>query len=198
MDSNPGKLVIISGPSGAGKSTVVKQLLATCTLPLEPRVSATTRAPRPGEREGQDYHFLSREEFARRKAQGEFLECKEVFGRGDWYGTLGSVVTAGLEAGKWVLLEIDVEGAMSVLAQRPDVITIFLHPGGTEELERRLRARGTESEESIRRRLEVAGRELTFKSRYRHEVINRTVPEAVREICEILQSYGASGPCTKN
>ena len=87
---------------------------------------------------------------------------------------------------------------MTVIEQLPDVITIFLHPGGAEELERRLRARGTETEESIRRRLEVANRELTFRERYRHEVINRTVPEAVREICELLQSYGASGPCTTN
>jgi guanylate kinase len=177
---------------------VVKQLLVCCQLPLELSISATTRAPRPGERDGVDYHFLSREEFARRKAAGDFLECKEVFGRGDWYGTLHSAVTAGLQAGKWVLLEIDVEGAMSVLDQRPDVTTIFLHPGGLDELERRLRARGTETEESIRRRLEVASRELTFRQRYRHEVVNRAVPEAVREICEILKSYGASGPCMKN
>jgi guanylate kinase len=139
-----------------------------------------------------DYYFLSREEFARRRAADDFLECAEVFGRGDWYGTLRSVVTAGLAAGKWVLLEIDVEGAMSVVARQPDVITIFLHPGGVDELERRLRARGTESEESIRRRLEVATRELAHKHRYLHEVINRTVPDAVREICEILKSHGVN------
>src|SRR5687767_7450301 len=113
MTKTEGKLAIISGPSGAGKSTVVKQLLATCPLPLELSVSATTRDPRPGEQAGIDYHFLTREEFARRRAAGEFLECKEVFGRGDWYGTLHNVVTAGLAAGKWVILEIDVEGAMS-------------------------------------------------------------------------------------
>jgi guanylate kinase len=198
MAGTAGKLVILSGPSGAGKSTVVKQLLAECPLPLELSVSATTRAPRPGERNGVEYYFLSHEEFARRRDAGEFLECKEVFGRGDWYGTLDSVVTAGLSAGKWVLLEIDVEGAMSVIAERPDVITIFIDPGGTEELERRLRARGTETEESVRRRLEVAQRELTFIDRYRHRVVNQTVPQAVREICDILQSYGASGPCTKS
>ena len=108
--SNAGKLVILSGPSGAGKSTVVRELLATCPLPLELSVSATTRLPRAGERDGVDYHFLSREEFALRRERGEFLECKEVFGRGDWYGTLAAPVTAGLRAGKWVLLEIDVEG----------------------------------------------------------------------------------------
>ena len=198
MSNCEGKLAIISGPSGAGKSTVVKQLLSSCPLPLQLSVSATTRSPRPGERDGVEYHFLSSEEFARRRSNDEFLECKEVFGRGDWYGTLRTAVTAGLSAGKWVLLEIDVEGAMSVLAQRPDVVTIFLHPGGLDELERRLRARGTETEDSIRRRLEVASRELTFRPNYRHEVINRTVSQAVRDICEILQSYGATSPCTKN
>jgi guanylate kinase len=198
MSKYAGKLAIISGPSGAGKSTVVKELMVSCPLPLELSISATTRPPRPGEQDGVDYHFLSREEFARRRLAGEFLECKEVFGRGDWYGTLRAAVTAGLQAGKWVILEIDVEGAMSVLAQNPEVTTIFLHPGGLDELERRLRARGTDSEESIRRRLEVASRELTFRPRYRHEVINRTVPDAVREICGILQSYGASGLCMKN
>lgn len=198
MSTCRGKLAIISGPSGAGKSTVVKQLLTDCPLPLTLSVSATTRSPRPGEKDGVDYYFLSRDDFRRRREAGEFLECKEVFGRGDWYGTLHSVVTAGLAAGKWVLLEIDVEGAMSVLDQCPDAITIFLHPGGIEELERRLRTRGTETEELVCRRLEVARRELTFIKKYRHEVINRAVPDAVREICQILQSYGASGPCTKN
>lgn len=192
------KLAIISGPSGAGKSTVVKRLMETCPLPLELSVSATTRAPRPGERNGTDYFFMTRDEFAGRRERGEFLECKEVFGRGDWYGTLRSVVTAGLAAGKWVLLEIDVEGAMSVLEECRQAITIFLHPGGIDELERRLRTRGTETEESIRRRLEVARRELTFVHRYRHQVVNSAVADAAREICEILQSYGASGPCTKN
>jgi guanylate kinase len=182
------KLVIISGPSGAGKSTVVRQLLATCPLPLVLSVSATTRKARPGERDGVDYHFLSQAEFARRRAAGEFLECKEVFGRGDWYGTLYSEVSAGLLARKWVVLEIDVEGAMAVLEQRPDAITVFLHPGSLDELEKRLRARGTETEESIQRRLEVARRELQFMPRYRFEVVNDTVDAAVERICRALKT----------
>jgi guanylate kinase len=187
--SATGKLVIVSGPSGAGKSTVMRQLLACCSLPLKYSVSATTRAPRPGERDGVDYHFLSREEFARRRAAGDFLECKEVFGRGDWYGTLRSETTSGLAAGKWVILEIDVQGALSVLEQAPDAISIFIHPGSAEELERRLRWRGTEGEESIRWRLEVARREMTFMGRYRHQVINDDKDRTTREICEILKSY---------
>jgi guanylate kinase len=110
-----GGLVVISGPAGVGKSTVVRKLLTDCPLPMVLSVSATTRRPRPGERDGIEYHFLSAEEFQRRRDAHEFLECKEVFGLGHWYGTLQSEVSAGLNAGKWVILEIDVQGAMSVL-----------------------------------------------------------------------------------
>lgn len=184
-----GKLVVISGPSGAGKSTVVRQLLAECGLPLELSVSATTRPPRAGEQDGVDYFFLSKEEFARRREAGEFLEWKEVFGRGDFYGTLRSVATSGLCEGKWVILEIDVEGALSVLQQHPEAITVFLHPGSVTELERRLRQRNTESEQSIERRLEVARREMAVVDRYQYEVINDRVERAVQEICDILKSH---------
>lgn len=184
-----GKLVIISGPSGAGKSTVVRQLLEQCSLPLKLSVSATTRKPRPTERDGEDYHFLSREQFAQRREAGDFLECKEVFGRGDWYGTLRSQTESTLTAGQWMILEIDVQGALSVLEQCPDTITIFIHPGSTVELERRLRSRGTETEESIRRRLEVAQTELASMDRYKHPVVNDEIDRAVQEICQILMSY---------
>ncbi len=184
----PGKLVIISGPSGAGKSTVLKRVLAECSQPLELSISATTRRPRPGETDGVDYHFLSQDDFARRRENDEFLEWKEVFKRGDYYGTLRNTVTAGLAAGKWVVLEIDVEGAMMVLESHPDAITIFLHPGSDEELERRLRYRATESEDSIQRRLEVARREMTCLEKYKYEVVNETVDQAVRDICQILNS----------
>ena len=186
MNQPAGQVVIISGPSGAGKSTVVDRLLAECPLPLVLSVSATTRAPRTGERDGVNYHFLSKDEFDRRRQEGEFLECKEVFGRGDWYGTLKSEVSSGLKQGNWVILEIDVEGTLSALEHHGDAITIFLHPGSTEELERRLRSRGTDSDESIERRLAVAARELTYIDRYAHEVINDDVSRAVSEICEIL------------
>ena len=185
-DATTGKLIAISGPSGAGKSTVVRRLLSECPAPLVLSVSATTRRPRPGEQDGVDYHFLTPEEFERRRLAGEFLECKEVFGCGDWYGTLESEVAAGLAGGKWVVLEIDVEGTLAVLEKRQSVVTIFLHPGSLDELERRLRGRRTESDESLRRRLEVARREMEFVSRYQHEVINRSIDQAVREICEII------------
>lgn len=189
MTPLPGKLIVISGPSGAGKSTVVQQLLGDCPLPLSLSVSATTRPARPGEVHGRDYWFLSSEEFAVRKENGDFLECKEVFGRGYWYGTLAGTVSTGLNAGKWVILEIDVQGAASVLERYPDAITIFIHPGSIEELERRLRHRGTESEESIARRLEVASEELAMMHRYRHEVINREIAQAVKDLCGLLKNY---------
>ena len=182
----PGRIVIISGPSGAGKSTIVRRLLADCPLPLTLSVSATTRKPRPGESHGVEYFFLSHEEFARRRELGEFLECKEVFGRGDWYGTLREQVTTGLAEGKWIILEIDVEGAQAVIDQHPEAITIFLHSGTLEELERRLRGRGTDSEDAIQRRLEVARRELTCVERYRYQVVNDIPDEAVRRICSVL------------
>jgi guanylate kinase len=152
-------------------------------------VSATTRAPRAGEQDGKSYFFLTKDEFFRRKNAGEFLECKEVFGRGDWYGTLNAVVSSGLKRGKWLILEIDVQGALSILDRRSDPITIFVHPGSMEELELRLRQRGTESEAAIQRRLEVAREEMAFRHRYQHQVINRDLDEAVVEICQLLMQY---------
>jgi len=186
-----GGLVVISGPSGAGKSTVVRQLLADCRLPLALSVSATTRPPRQGEVNGVDYHFLAAEDFQQRRLAGEFLESKEVYSLGYWYGTLQSEVTAGLNAGKWVILEIDVQGALSVLESHPETVTIFIHCGSLQELERRLRQRGTDSEAQIARRLDVARRELTYLDRYQHQVINNDVQQAVREICDILAYHGA-------
>jgi guanylate kinase len=186
--SNPGKLVVISGPSGAGKTTLLARLLARYPR-IKPSVSATTRPPRPGERDGVDYHFLTPAEFARRQAAGEFLECFEVFGRGYWYGTLESEVSPSLAAGKSVVLEIDVQGTMAVLASHPEAITIFVRPGDAAELERRLRGRGTDSEEAIARRLEVARRELERAGEYQYQVVNDDVDRAVQEIYEILSSH---------
>jgi guanylate kinase len=196
MDLDLGtKLVVISGPSGAGKSTVVRELLANCPVPLYLSVSATTRLPRRGEVEGSDYFFLTPTEFAARQAAGDFVESKEY--AGNWYGTLQSQVATGLALGKWVILEIDVEGTLAVIDKYPSALTIFIHSGSVEELERRLRARNTESEAALSRRLETARRELALMDRYRYQVINRDVPQAVREVCEILLRHSEESPCSK-
>ncbi|MEZ6103982.1 MAG: guanylate kinase [Pirellulaceae bacterium] len=189
-DADAGSLIIISGPSGAGKTSVVRELLETYPRPLKLSVSATTRPPRQGERDGVDYHFLSDGEFQRRRERGEFLECCEVFGRGHWYGTLRSEVETGRQQGQSVILEIDVQGAMKVVQQVPDAISIFIRPGTLAELERRLRGRGTETEDKIQRRLEVATRELSHAGEYRYQIINETIERSVREIAEILMQHG--------
>ena len=197
--TKPGKLVIVSGPSGSGKSTVVQRLLVESELPLVLSVSATTRPPRAGEENGRDYVFLSDEEFQSKRKSGEFLECKEVFGRGYWYGTLGNVVSTGLNEGKWVLLEIDVQGALAVLQGYPQAVTIFVHPGSMAELEKRLRNRGTESPESIQRRLDVAAEELALRHHYTHEIINDEIDNTVQQLCKLLVQYqGEKVPCSKN
>lgn len=164
----------------------MREILRSCPDLVQRSVSATTRAPRNGEVEGVDYHFWTKEQFEKQRKQNAFLECKEVFGRGDWYGTLRSEVEEGTRAGRRVLLEIDVEGMKEVLKQEVDALTIFLHPGSMEELERRLRARGTDSAEAIRRRLEVAKEEMKSISLYQHEIINDDIERAVLAIRQLL------------
>jgi guanylate kinase len=196
-DASVGRLVVVSGPSGAGKTTVMKRVFEQSDLPLAHSVSATTRPPRPGERDGVDYHFLTAEEFSSLRERGGFLECFEVFGRGHWYGTLRSEVTTGLEAGKWIVLEIDVQGARAITAQYSDAITIFIQPSSADELERRLRRRATETEEALSQRLEHARWELAQASAYRHIVINDDLDRAVDEICNILnRELGGQPRCS--
>lgn len=189
-DAAHGKLIVISGPSGAGKTTLLKRMFAECPAPLVGSISATTRPPRPGEIDGVDYHFLSQAEFERRRADGEFLECCEVFGRGDWYGTLKGEVAPRLAVGKWVVLEIDVRGTLAVLQHYPDAITIFIAPISIDELERRLRLRGTETEDALQRRLDTARREMAQIHVYRHCVVNDELDRAVAELCDILKHNG--------
>ena len=184
--ASSGRVVVISGPSGAGKSTLRRRLIECAPVPLVRSVSATTRQPRPGEVNDVDYHFLSQEEFARRRRRGEFLECFQVFEQGDWYGTPRDEVAAGLADGKWVLLEIDVQGAQAVERQYPDAISIFIRPSSVEELERRLRGRNTETDLAVELRLKEARAEIAMADRYRYQVVNDDLDRAVEEIRDIL------------
>ena len=191
MTSAKPHVIVFSGPSGVGKTTVVRLVMDKCPLPLTLSTSVTTRQPRPDEVAGVDYHFITQREFLRRREAGDFLESFEVFGRGHWYGTPRDEVAASLASGKWVVLEIDINGAMQVIEQHPDAITFFVSPDSLAELERRLRGRSTETEKRIQRRLEIARNELQFKDRYRHVIVNDDVERAANEITEILTQYGA-------
>jgi len=182
------RVVVLSGPSGSGKSTIVNRLVEQAPVRLVKAISATTRPPRAGEAEGQDYYFLALAEFERKRLTGEFLEYAEVFGSGYWYGTLRTELDRAARAGAWALLEIDVQGARRIVAQYPDAVTIFLSASSPEEYEQRLRRRGTETEATIRRRMEIARDELASAGFYRHQVINDNLDSAVGEIARILMT----------
>ena len=188
---HPVRVVVLSGPSGSGKSTIVQQLIRECPVPLRQSISATTRAPRPGEVDGEHYYFLSLDEFNTRREHGEFLECAEVHRTGNWYGTLWSEVDIAQSLGKWSLLEIDVEGAQSVMQMYPSAVTIFVTLPSLDEYERRLRARATESEEALQRRLQTAREELKLADCYRFRVVNDDLDQTVQEICQILSAQEA-------
>ncbi len=189
-ESSP-RLLILSGPAGAGKTTIVKQLLSDCPVPLEMAVSATTRPPRPNEVNGRDYYFLTREEFLQKQAAQEFVEWAEVHKSGYLYGTLKSEIARIQQQHKWVLLEIDVEGALKVMSLCPEAMSIFLQTASIGVYENRLRDRGTETEEVIQRRLRTAREELQYVASYKHRVINDDLERAVGEIRQLLASREA-------
>jgi len=184
-----GRVVVVSGPSGVGKTTLADRLFQICPLPLVRSISATTRAPRGEEADGVDYHFVGPERFRALREQGQFLECCEVFSQGCWYGTLWSEVRAGIQAGKWVVLNIDVDGAAAVMERFASAITIFVSPSSMEELRRRLELRGTDTREEIEKRLQRAWYEMNqahLPGLYRYRVVNDDLDRAVKEICTIL------------
>jgi len=178
-----GKTFIISGPSGVGKSTVLKALFRERGN-MYFSVSASTRAPREGETDGVDYHFLSHETFKEWIQQGEFLEYAEFVENS--YGTPRKYVYEAMEAGQDVILDIEVQGAVQVKERMPEVVRIYLAPPSWEELERRLRARGTDDEETIQKRLARAKEEFKMAHTYDYFVINDTVENAVRELNSIM------------
>ncbi|TWU14410.1 Guanylate kinase [Symmachiella macrocystis] len=182
------RVLVLSGPSGSGKSTIVDRLVNVAPVQLVKVVSATTRPPRAGEVNGRDYYFLSPEEFEQKRQAGEFIECEEVHGNGNWYGTLRSELTRAQQAGAWAFLEIDVQGALSIIKEYPDAVSVFLTTASEGDYEQRLRNRGTESEDAIQQRLETARRELKLSKEYKHIVVNDDLDRAVSEICHILAS----------
>ena len=185
MTMSKGSLIVLSGPSGSGKGTILAQLLAEREDTV-PSVSVTTRKPRPFEVDGVHYFFRAKEEFEKMIKENELLEYAEY--NGNYYGTPADHVRKQLDAGKNVVLEIEVQGAEKVMDYRSDVISIFITTPSMKELERRLRGRGTESEEVIQNRLKTARWELSRAFRYQYVVLNDEIPDAVRRIHTILDA----------
>lgn len=178
-----GKLFIVSGPSGAGKSTVCK--LVRKILRINLAISATTRPPRPREEDGVEYYFLSKEEFERKIENNEFLEYANV--HGNYYGTLKKEVESRLEKGENVILEIDVQGGIQVRKKYPDAYLVFFKTPTKEDLERRLRGRGTDLEEVVQLRLKNSLNELKYEKDYDETIVNTRVEQACTDLMNIIE-----------
>ncbi len=176
---------MVSAPSGVGKTTVIKAAMRK-QAGLRFSVSCTTRPPRSGEVPGEDYHFISREEFARGIEKGRFLEWAEV--HGEYYGTDGDQVKAGLQAGDDVLLDIDVQGARQVRCSYPSALNIFVLPPSMDVLRNRLEARGTESPEKLARRLAAAESELADSPWYDYVIVNDLLEDAVTDLVAVIRA----------
>jgi guanylate kinase len=180
-----GKLFVITAPSGAGKTSLIDAVMKDDpTLKLS--VSYTTRAPRKGEKDGVDYHFVDDSRFLQMKARGEFLEDAEV--HGNRYGTAKKTILDTLEQGQDLILEIDWQGAQQVRALYPDCVGIFIEPPSLEELERRLRGRGQDAEVVIQRRLANAQAEMAHAGEFKYAIINKDFNTARHELARIVRS----------
>jgi len=180
------RLTVIAGPTAVGKGTVIKYILEHYPE-VQLSISATTRAPRPGEVDGVSYHFLSMEDFNSKIANGQMLEYAVVHGANK-YGTLREPVEAAISAGKQMILEIDVQGARLVKKTMPEANLIFIAPPSWDDLVHRLKSRGTESVEEQELRLKTARLELAAQSEFDHVVINDSVAECAQRIVELLQA----------
>lgn len=181
---NKGKLIVFSAPSGCGKGTMLEEILKNKNF--RTAVSATTRNPREGERDGISYHFLSREDFDKKINAGEFLEHAEYCG--NCYGTLKSEVDPYLEQGIDVILEIEVQGAMKIRALRPDALFIFIAPPSVKELRRRLNKRGTESNEVIEERVSKASGEIQLAGNYDYIIVNDALEDAIEDFFAVIRA----------
>ncbi len=180
-----GSLYIVSAPSGAGKTSLVNKLIQLDSH-IVVSVSSTTRAIRPGEEDGVNYHFLSTEDFEQKIADGDFLEHADVFDH--YYGTSKSTVEAELKKGKDVILEIDWQGAQQVRSIMPEAISIFILPPSLNELQRRLTGRGTDSEEIIARRMADAQNEISHYHEFDYIIINNVFDIALQELHSIFSA----------
>lgn len=183
-----GRAIIISAPSGAGKTTIVHRLIQH-DLGLAFSVSATTRPQRPNEKDGKDYLFLSEAEFRHCIAQGGFVEWEEVY-PGRYYGTMRSEVDRIRRSGLNPIFDVDVEGGMNLKSYfGADALAIFIAPPSLEALEQRLRARGTETEESLRKRVEKAAHELTYATRFDAVVVNDILDQACNRTLGLVRAF---------
>jgi guanylate kinase len=185
------KVFVITGPSGVGKGTLIRGLLER-RPGLQLSVSATTRAPRPGERDGVDYHFMTPEEFDAHVVGGDFVEYATY--SGNRYGTLRSELERRLAKGEGVVLEIEVQGARQVRQAMPDAVAVFIAPPSREALRARLVGRGTDSSEQVDARLRTAERELEAQPEFAHVVINDRLEDATDELVSIVRSASAAAP----
>ena len=183
----PGNLFIISAPSGAGKTSLVNALLA-CNRQIDVSISYTTRSPRPGEVDGRDYHFISRETFLSMAKNGDFLESAEVYG--NLYGTSQSLIEAKTASGRDILLEIDWQGAVQVRSRFPGCISIFILPPSLQALEERLQGRKQDSAEVIERRLRAAQADIAHVAEFDYVIINDKLDEALRQLDAITVAAG--------
>ncbi len=182
---NQKQLIILTGPSGVGKGTVVKEILGK-DKSIWLSISATTREPRDGEKEGENYFFLNQQKFKEMIEQNLFLEWAQF--AGNYYGTPLSSVNEKMKEGFTVLLEIEVEGAKQIKEKFPNSISIFLLPPDKEELERRIRNRGTENEEAIKKRLSRANYEISASNQFDFELINQNVDETAKRIIKLIKT----------
>ncbi len=185
MDIKKGKLFVISGSSGVGKGTLLKQLVQR-NPELEVSISATTRNPRPGEVDGVNYFFTSKEDFLKEVENGDFLEWAEF--NGNYYGTKQAWVERNLNKGRNLILEIETKGALQIKEKMPDAVLIFILPPSLEELEHRLRGRNTEDEATIQGRLHEVKREIECSKNYDYRIINDDLEKALAELEKLVKS----------